>query len=67
MSAPRSKPATGPWITEAEYKARRWYEIGTRWETCPTFLYVADMDGHRREYLAGCYARLFGVSLSPVC
>lgn len=56
----------GQGITQAEYNARRWYEIGTQWEPFPQAYYGAHQDGCRRAYLAGCYARLFGVSLSPI-
>lgn len=53
-------------ISQAEYNARRWYEIGSTRHPFPQAYYGSHQDGCRLAYLAGVYARLFGVSLSPI-
>ena len=62
--APGWQQRAGRYIPQAEYNARRWYEIGAQWGVFPQAYYGAHNDGHRPAYLAGVMARAFGVDIS---
>lgn len=62
---PFLKAANGSTLDQT-YPARRWYETSSKYGAEPHCLYFATLDGCRSAYLAGVYARLFGVSLCPI-
>lgn len=58
------RPALTLYTSQADYTARRWYELGATQSPWPFYYRASHEDGQPLAYLAGVIARAFGVDLS---